>query len=226
MFEGLMKRSLASFVAICAAGLLGPAARATTTYSIDPVNTSASPGDVGDAFDVVFTNNGPATITVAAFAFEVTVADTDITLTGADFSTVAFPYIFAGDSFSQINGFTLDFDGLDTTNQTLMASDVTNDDAVVTLISGQSLALGEVLFNVANPAATGPFTVSFTCSNPIADCNNLATIVDGDVIGINVDNYSSGTITIGSVPEPSSLLLGLGGMGLMVALSGRKRPRA
>jgi PEP-CTERM motif-containing protein len=156
----------------------------------------------------VLTNNGPSSISVAGFFFEVSVTDPDITLTGADFSTGAFTYIFAGDSFDQSNSLPLNF----TSGQTLDGSDSTNDGAGITLTSGESLALGRVLFNISPTAATGPFTVSFTGGT---DSNNLSNPAGGPV---SVDNFTSGTITITSstVPEPASLFLVLGGMAALV----------
>jgi hypothetical protein len=202
-----MKRTLGVFIAACAAVLFCSAARASTTYSIQPPTVGASRGDVGDAFDVVLTNSGPSSISVAGFFFEVSVTDPDITLTGADFSTGSFTYIFAGDSFDQNN-----FLALNTTSgSTLDGSDSTNDGAGITLMSGQSLALGRVLFNISPTAATGPFTVSFTGTPAVTDANSLS---DPAGAPITVGSFTSGTITItsSSVPEPSSLWLVLGGM--------------
>jgi len=203
-----MKHLLGLLAAPCLACLLCAPVRASaiesTSYSIAPVTVAASAGDVGDAFDVLLTNNGSFDISVAAFAFEVTVADTDVTLTGADFSTTAAPYIFAGDSFDQFNSFTLDTPGgIDSTAQTLEASDLTNDLAGILLAPGQSLALGEVLFNVANGATPGPFGLSFTGSSSVADSNSLS---DPSANAIPVDNFYGGTIMIGSVPEPGTAL--------------------
>jgi hypothetical protein len=107
-----------------------------------------------------------------------------------------------------------------TSGQTLDASD--SYDVVgsgVTLTSGESLALGDVLFNVSPTAATGPFTVSFTGTPAVADANNLS---DPSFNPINVDTFTSGTIDISSVPEPSSLFLMLGGAAAL-ALAARRR---
>jgi hypothetical protein len=224
-----MKRDLSIFVAICAVGLIP--AHAATMYSISPATISASPGDVGDSFDVVLTNNGPDPISVAAFAFEVTVADPDVTLVGATYST-ALPYIFDGDSFDQINAaliesfcscsYPLSIPNVDTTNQTLVGSDVTNDDAGIAIASGESIGLGHVLFDVAPGAALGPFDLSFTgnFSGVVADSNNMS-----DPLGnlISIDDYSEGSISVSSVPEPSSLSLALGALTVAVFLSRRHR---
>ena len=220
-----MKRASGMIVAICAMSSIGRLARASTTYSIDPASISAHPGDVGDTFDVIFTNNGSDALSVAAFSFEVSVADPDITLTGAGFSTTVSPYIFAGDSFDVDNSETLNFVNLDGYSpQILDGSDVTNDATGVTVGPGDSADLGQVQFDVASPAQTGPFEVTFTgeVSN-VANANNLAT-PEGD--GINVDSFSGGTIMVSSVPEPSSLLLGSLGMAALISAPfGRKHLR-
>ncbi len=226
-----MKRALSIFVAICAVGLIP--AHASTMYSISPATISASPGDIGDSFDVVLTNSGPDPISVAGFAFEVTVADPDVTLVGATYST-ALPYIFDGDSYDQINAasiesfcscsYPLSSPAVDTTNQTLVASDVTNDGAGITITSGESIGLGHVLFDVAPGAALGQFDLSFTgnFSGVVADSNNLA---DTSFQTINVDDFSGGTISVSStsIPEPSSFSLALGALTVAVFLSRRYR---
>ncbi len=223
-----MKRCLGIFISICAGSLFCSSARADVIYSINPASISASAGDTGDSFDVVVTNTGPD-LSINGFAFEVSVADTDITLTGADFSTSAFSYIFAGDSFDQIGGFTLDFPALVTSPQQLDASDITNDGAGITLASGASADLGRVLFNVANPAASGPFAVSFTgnVDGVVGDSNNLS---DASFNSVSVNVFNGGTITVGGgasgVPEPSSFFLALGAMAAMAGLRTRLRPRA
>src|ERR1700722_849633 len=88
-----MKHTLGILIA-SAAVLFCSHAQASAVVSIQPATVSAAPGSVGDAFDVVLMNSGPGSISVAGFAFEVSVTDNDITLTGADFSTGAFSYIF------------------------------------------------------------------------------------------------------------------------------------
>jgi len=198
-----MKRAIGLFVTICAVGLICSPARADVIFSIAPATISANPGDVGDQFDVVLKNTGPGSISVAGFNFEVSVTNPDITLTGADFSTVAFPYIFAGNSFDQNNLLTLNY----TSGQTLDASDTSNDGTGVTLAPGDSLALGDVLFSIANPAAAGPFTVSFSGGLGPSGANNLSDPSSGNAI--NVDDSFSGTISISgtsTVPEPSTSL--------------------
>jgi hypothetical protein len=219
-----MKRVVVAFITLCAAGLIRPA-NASTTYSIDPATISAQPGDVGDSFDVLFTNNGPGALSVAAFSFEVSVADPDITLTGADFSTNVSPYVFAGDSFCEINSFPLNFVNIDGYSpQILDASDVTNDATGVNVASGASVDLGRVLFDVANPAQAGQFAVSFTgeVSN-VANANNLST---PDGVGISVDSFSGATISVSAVPEPSSPLLALLAVQLVGPFTRRRIRRA
>jgi hypothetical protein len=210
-----MKRIQGILIFFCAAGLVCSPARASaifTTFSIQPASLNASPGDAGDAFDVVLTDNGPASISVQSFSFEVSVSNPSITLTGVDFSTAADAYIFTGDSFDFINSFPLNT----SSGQTLDASDATNDGSGITLTAGQSLALGRVLFNVAAGIAPGAYSVSFTGG---ADFNNLSNPAGGS---IPVSQLTGGTITISTVPEPATALLLGSALGLLGFLRRRR----
>jgi hypothetical protein len=204
-------------ILICAAALLCSAAHGTTILSIQPAVVPAIAGDTGDSFDVVLTNSGPSSISVAAFSFEVSVTDPDITLTSADFST-ALPYIFAGDSFDATNGFPLNT----TSGQTLDASDLTNDGAGITVAAGQSFGLGHVLFDVAPNANPGAFPLTFTGG---AGANNLS---DPNGNNIPIDAFTSAVIVITSpvaaVPEPSYFLPLLAGLAVLAYM--RKRAGA
>ncbi len=219
-------RLCAFLIAIGAVSLVHVSANAAIIYSISPVTVSAQPGDSGDLFDVLLTNSGPAPVSVAGFSFEVTAADPDITLTGADYSPVAAPYIFAGNSYFQENGIPLNFVNADGGSpQILDAGDVAADSIGTTLAAGESVGLGQVLFDVDNSAQPGPFAVSFSGEvSGIADANNLST-PEGDTI--SVDSFSGGTISVSgvpSVPEPASLMLALFAAPL-VGLLKRKNPR-
>ena len=215
----MQKSTLVLFAAFFVAFFTISPARADTTYSISPSTIFANAGDVGDSFDVVFTNNGPSSLTVAAFAFEISVSSPDVTMTGADFNTGAIPYILPlSDSFDAQLPTPINIDS----GQVLDGSDVVwNPFTSVTVDSGQSVALADVLFNVANDAAPGPVSITFTgvpSGGIVADSNNLA---DANANLITVDNYSAGTIMISSataVPEPSAAVF-LGAIVLIAALS-------
>ena len=199
-----MKHTSVILTAACLAGVFCAQVQASTILSFQPSPVLAMPGDTGDAFNVVLTNTGPGTISVAAFSFEVTVADASITFTGADFSTTP-GYIFAGDSFDQINGFALN--ALITNPQVLDATDGTNDFTGVTLNPGNAFSLGRVLFNVSPTAAFGPIGLSFTGGSVV---NALS---DPSGLPINIDTLSDTDINI--VPEPSSLLLMVAGLAFL-----------
>jgi hypothetical protein len=107
-------------------------------------------GSTGNSFDVTLTNTGPATVAIAGFGFQLLATNTGITFTGTSFSTVA-PYIFAGVSFDQDFGFSLDtLSG----GQELDASDV-SDVPNVNVGAGSTVALGSVLFDVARQRGAG-----------------------------------------------------------------------
>lgn len=211
-----MRQILRTLITAYAGVLACSSARADMIFSIQPSTVTAAPGDIGDVLDVVLKNTGLSSISVQSFAFEVSVSDPDITFTGANFST-ALPYIFAGNSFDVNNSLPLDADG---PGQVVDGSDLTNDFTGVTLASGQSLALGHLLFNVSPSAVTGLVPVSFTgptVSNSLSDPSGgnipLGTPSGGN---INVSNVST-------TPEPSSIFLMVVGMAGMGAWSRRRR---
>ena len=192
--------------------LLWSPMHAGTVLSIQPGTSSANPGGSG-AFNVVLTNTGTSGVSIGGFAFQVSVASPDITLTGADFSSVP-TYIFAGHSFDMDFSLPLNTDS----GATLDAID-SYDVALSGIIlgAGQSLGLGEVFFSVANPAATGPFPVTFTGSPTIGSNNDL-----GDANGntFAIDSFVNGSIDI--VPEPTSLLLMAAGTAGLLGLRRRR----
>jgi hypothetical protein len=211
-----MKRSFGIFIASCAAVLVCSPARAGTVFSIQPSTAAATPGSVGNAFDVVLTNSGLSSIAVAGFNFEVSVTNTNITLTGADFSPAAFPYIFAGNSLDETLSIPLNLPS--TSGQTLDANDVYDIPlSGVTVTPGASLALGRVFFDISPGAAVGVFLVTFTGPQAAGDANNLSDF-SGNLI--NVDNFADGTIEI--VPEPGSLFLVLAGLCALAGPAGRR----
>lgn len=205
-----MKHTSVILTAACLAGVFCSQVQASTILSFQPSPVLAMPGDTGDAFNVLLTNTGPSSIFVQSFSFEVTVASADITFTGADFSTTP-GYIFAGDSFDQINGFPLN---LPITNpQVLDASDLTNDFAGVTIGSNQSFSLGRVLFNVSPTAAFGPIALSFTGGS------NSNSLADPTGAPINIDTLSDTDLNV--TPEPSSFLLMLAGVAFLAKRAAR-----
>jgi hypothetical protein len=210
----------ALLISIGAISLGFGSANAAINYSISPVTLSAQPGDIGDSFDVLVTNSGPAAVTVAGFVFEVAVADTDISLTGANYSTVGAPYIFAGNSLFQDFGLPLNFTNTSGGSpQILDAGDVADYGESTTIAPGASTDLGQVTFDVSSSAQTGQFAVTFSGEvSGLADANNLST---PDATTINVDSFSGGTISVSSVPEPSSLMMMLCAVPVIVLVARR-----
>jgi hypothetical protein len=159
----------------------------------------------------------------------VTTADTDITFTEADISTIVSAYIFAGNSFVG------DYLGGITSNptpiglpalpaQSLTASDVGSVPSSYTAVGGgDTVDLGTVLYNVAPNAALGDFTVSFITTlfpDPPGGYawNNLSD-ENGDAV--NVDSFESADIDI--VPEPSPLVLLPAGLACLWAFRRARR---
>jgi len=172
-------------------------------------SVSANPGDSGDTFDVLLTDSGSPGVSVAGFNFTIQISDPDITAIGVFTSTATAPYIFSG---SSLLGPEID----DQLTPTIIAADVST--GSTTLNSGDVFGLGQVLFSVSPTAAGGPVTVSFVTSGGTAD-NDLS---DPNGANIPITTFTSGTITVNAVPEPSGLLLMLTGTAALAVLPRRR----
>jgi hypothetical protein len=170
-------------------------ARANIILAVQSVQ--AGVGTTGNPLEVTLENTGAA-VTVAAFNFTITTADTDITFTGADFSTTD-PYIFVGDSFDVINGFPLN---TLSPGQTMDGNDLRKTiGAGTTIGSGATLGLGRVLFVVSPTAAPGPAAVTLLTDSA------HASLTDPNGNNIPIDTFSNGQILVGAVPEPATAFL-------------------
>jgi hypothetical protein len=173
-------------------------------------SVTAMPGDTNDLFNVYITNTGAAAVDVEAFAFEINTTSSDITFEQATTGTTLFPYIFAGNSFTNV---VLGSSIISTSSpgQTLDASDLVNAPNSFTEIDpGASFGLGLISFDVAPGAPNQVAQVTFNTSSTftsVSDQNgNLQTL-----------DFASGDITVSSVssvPEPATGIL------LLVPLAG------
>jgi hypothetical protein len=197
----LMHGSLASwswrtFLGLFIAGVLAGAplpARAGMIVSVQSV--SANAGTSGNTLEVDLQNTG-APVDIAAFAFEISVTSSSgVTFTGADINTTLNTYIFNGDSAQGPNI------GLPSAGPVLDASDNATSGGT-TLMTGSTLALGRVFFDVASSAQTGPVIVTLA---PFPS----TSLTDPNLNPVPIDTLNSGTITIlasSTVPEPSGLI--------------------
>jgi hypothetical protein len=207
-----LKNKLSGSVLAVAGTILLSTVPARANLIIAAQSVLAGQNSTGNTLEVTLTNTGPSSVTVGAFAFQITTSDTNITFTGSDFFTTPAPYIFAGDSsFGPI----LNLLG---SGQTMDGSDISASSSGVAVTSGATVGLGRVLFNVSPTAALGPFTVvldAFPSTNLSGPGPNFANIP------INTLTNGRITVTAGTaVPEPASALL-LGGALLSLALKRR-----
>jgi hypothetical protein len=195
MHGPLAYRSWRWIPALLAAALILSTAlptRAGIIVSVESV--SANTGTTGNTLEVDVQNTG-APVDIASFSFEISVAaGSGVSFTGADISTAANVYIFAGNSAQGPNIDTL-------TGTTLDASDNAASGST-TLGTNSTLALGRVFFDVSSSAPVGPVIVSLT---PFPS----TSLSDPNLNNIPIDTLSSGTITISGtsvVPEPPALV--------------------
>ena len=174
-------------------------------------SASAAPGSSMQSFDVDLTNSGPSTLAIGGFNFDLSVRDTEISLTDVTPSTAA-SYIFSSNSL-----FGPDLSGPNS-GQSVLASDVVLMPFTgTTVLSGGTVGLGHVFFNVAADATPGVFALELTDfpSTSISDSRGNT---------LSVSSLSPGAITItAAIPEPSSFtLLLLPAAGVMLGRFGWK----
>ena|ERR1035438_6375156 len=196
--------------ALAAIALFSAPARADFVFSLESGINATAPS-TGNTFDVLLKNMGGSDVLVGGFSWGITTSDADITFTGADTSTVT-PYVFTGDSFDVINSFPLVTNTLP--GLTVEASDFSNSGAGDVVASGGTVAVGRVMFDIANNATPGQFAVTFetTGINSLSDNNGSALPF----------TTQDGTITITpntTVPEPSQgglMICALAGLAILL----------
>jgi hypothetical protein len=200
---------LAAGVTAC---LLSPTtARADVIVSVQSVTAAA--GSSANGIDVLLSNLGPSAVTIGGFSFGISIANLDISFTGANTSTAAAAYIFGTDSL-----FGPDLTG-PTSGQSLSTSDLFSIPfAGVTLAAGTIVGLGHVLFDVSPNAASGSFPVDLALFPTTSLSNESGN-------NVPIDTLSSGRITITpeTVPEPSSLSMLLSGVAFVAVMMGWRR---
>jgi len=180
------------------------AARADLIIS---ARTLTPPVGFSGTFDILLSFTGSANAPViGAFSFDILAASPSISFLSASTMTTVAPYIYAGNSFADINGFPL----ATKTGQELIASDTPNNGSPF-IDNGETVSLGEVSYSIAPSAGPVPIVITFlpagtSLSDPAG--NPLAfTAVNGGII-----------------PEPA--YIPLLGVCLGVLLADRPRGRA
>jgi hypothetical protein len=163
-----------------------------------------------ETLEIDLTNLGGAPVNIASFSFGITVGGaTGITFTGADFSSIS-PYIFASDSFDVNNSVSFTF-GPALPGPILQAADFSDSGLGNDLASGATVSLGRVSFLVSVAAALGPNAITLSG----APVTSLIDSLGNDVTFSGVDGTI--TVTAASIPEPSSIVLGIGGLVVLLA---------
>jgi hypothetical protein len=171
--------------------LLSVPAKADIVLSLESV--TGAPGSTG-TFDVLLTNTGSSSQNIAAFNFELTTPDTNISFTDVTTATTTATYIFPSSFF-----------GPDITTiasgQTVEAGDVDATFNGTDVAAGATYGIGNVSYSIDPGAINGE----------IAEVD-FAAFTDTSLADSQFNNVGfssqSGTITVqtSTVPEPSTAL--------------------
>jgi PEP-CTERM motif len=161
------------------------------------VESSTTPvGGVG-SFDVLLSNTGATSFQVAFFSVELSVPTASgVKFTAANTSTTMASYIFG-----TLQSPPFSFDNFPNTSFTVSDSPQSAP-GFVTLTAGEVVGLEHVTYSVAAGTPTGPIIVS------IDDIGGGTALSDlsGALVPFTPTNGTI-TVTLASVPEPSSLVL-------------------
>jgi hypothetical protein len=162
------------------------------------------PGSSG-SFDVLLKSTGTETASIGSFTFDILAAIPGVTFTDAMTTTSAAPYIYAGNSFADINGLPL----ATKTGPELLASDAPNNGTATFITSSTPFALGEVFYSIAASTIPGPMAFTFSSA--------------GTSLSDEFGNPL--TFTTAITPEPAPLSLLIVGLGVFLAAASRRRAR-
>jgi hypothetical protein len=163
----------------------------------------ALPGSTG-TFDILLENTGPSSVAIGGFSFGISTTNPSILFTDATINTVSAPYIFGIDSLF----------GPDialTTGTSLTANDNPASVGSYDVPAGETVGLGNVSYSISSTSPFGAFAITFAGFPTSA-------LVNAAGADIPITTLSNGSFEV--TPEPSSILLALGG--LLAGLSLRK----
>jgi hypothetical protein len=183
--------STAPAILAVAALLLSVPAKGDIVLSVESV--TGAPGSTG-MFDVLLTNTGPSSQNIAAFNFELSTIDTNITFTDVTTATTTAPYIFPDSFFGpDITTFAID--------QSVEAGDVEGTFSGTDVAAGATYGLGNVSYSIDPGALNGEVAEIDIEAYP----DTSLTDSDGNNV---VYTSQSGLITVqtSTVPEPSAAL--------------------
>jgi hypothetical protein len=162
-------------------------------------------------FEVLLTNtelSGGQSFGVASFSFDLMIPSASgVQFTGATTATVSNPYLFAGTGGASVDAnFTLSLDSFPNTGFT--GSDTEFTFSSITVDPGKTFGLGLISYQVGANALAGDVPIAFAAAG-----TSLADAA-GAAIAFTADDRNGVIHVSGSaVPEPSSLVLALFGLG-------------
>jgi hypothetical protein len=196
-------KSALGFAGIAILLTLG-ATRAEASLIFLAPTIDALPGTTG-TFDILLENTGPSSVAVGGFSFGISTTNPSILFTDATINTVSAPYIFGTDSL-----FGPDI-ALPPPGTSLTANDNPASVGSYDVAAGATVGLGNVSYSISSTSPFGEFAITFAGFPTSALVNSAGA-------DIPITTLSNGSFEV--TPEPSSILLALGG--LLAGLSLRK----
>jgi hypothetical protein len=203
--------------------VLGPASvHADLTMSLDNL-TGPTAGQ--GTFEVLLTNTVSTvgqSFDVASFSFQLMLPSASgVQFTSATSATASHPYIFAGTGGASVDpNFTLSLDSFPNTG--FAGSDTEFTFASITVDPGTTFGLGLISYQVGANAPAGDVAIAF-----VALGTSLTDAVGAPIAFATDDRNGVIPISGSAVPEPSSLLVALCGLGAghVMCVRSRRSPQ-
>jgi hypothetical protein len=182
---------------------LAPAQADDFQITLLPTTNNITAGSSG-SFEVLITDEiGGTGVTIGGFNFALQSTSTDVTFTDANDSAVT-SYIFSGNSFDDV--FTSGNLTVQTSPELIATDFALAPGSGTTMTGGETLALGEVLFDVSPTAPTETVDIGFDLSNTNLSDRDANNIPIASVTGASINIFGGST----SMPEPSFFLILVG----------------
>ena len=200
-------RSAPLFLALALAWLAWGATPARAQLIMGITTNSFTPGSSNNSLDVSLTNTGNSDVAIGGFSFDIVANNSNVTFSDVTVNTLSVGYIFAGNSAlgpdltptGQPGNYGQEISGGDTFAQ---------QNGGITLHSGETLGLGNVMFALSMTNGSTPVGITFTAF-PASGLNDPGGNDISSMLGFAPHPPQIGPTSVPELPPAALVVTGL-----------------